>query len=350
MTTPVYEVQFQTRTPAQSTAPTLSPDEGITRWSSLKWGTALNAPDRYTVSAPVGAILGTPRSSLLTLDTTPLELLIRRDGVLVGQGPITDWSVKDREITIEAMGVLGYLKYMVQEGSDTYTAQKADYVVKTQVAAYQALDYGNYGIDLTALSGTDGVARDLVIDDHRDLLTVFTDWLEGTNGADWWVSADDRKLRMSCPDRERGSDLTASVVLDARSLRDAEVMMSVAPGVYANVGIAFGREVNSAVVENATPLSEFGRAGVAVSLNDVTTATDMTAAATELSTQFATAATAFRPELLAVAGASVDDFDVGDTVAVVHDFGLGVWERDARIKERVVSVTRDAETLEVGVL
>lgn len=344
---PNYEVSVFGRTPAAATAPTLTELDPITTWTSLRWHRELNAPDTYTISAPVADLPASIRTPLTHLHTTPLELQFTRDGEVVGRGPVVDLEIDAGVITINARGLLYYLDYMIVESAFSRANTDQATIIKDLIDYYQSLSYGNYGLVTSGLT-TVGVLRSMTVDEGEfpTIGEKVAQWLDNLNGMDLWVDPATRQVLSAYP--TRGTDLSATVVLDARVIRDDVYGVSVAAGMLASEGFATADAVTGTYADT-TLRSTFGRSGVAASSSSITESATVAALAQMAQEIRATPLTTLGVgQFVAVTGVDVGDFAEGDTVGFVYDAGLGTVDTTVRLRTFAVSVEDTRELLEVG--
>jgi hypothetical protein len=233
-----------------------------------------------------------------------------------------------------------------------YSAVDQFTIAKGLVDHWQALSYGNYGIDTSGV-GTSGVTRyrTYVFAEQHNVLRRLLELGAVDDGFDAHVDPDTRALVLSYP--QRGTPLTSSVVLDARNISDDSILVSIAPGDLASE--AFGLGTGSASTRMTSTQSDtgrraaFGRAGVAANFDGVSvqgTLDDHTAALLTARTEQLVVPTA---GLIPVVDVDVDSFDPGDTVRYEFDAGLGLVTLDRRVLRKVVTVDDNgAETIAVA--
>lgn len=335
------------RTPAAATTPTLTELDPVVSWTSLRWQRELNAADTYSLTVPVDSLPDSIATPLTHLHTTPLEVQFVRDGDVVARGPIVDYSISEGVLTVNARGCLYYLDYMVVE--DAFDRARTDQatIVKNLIDYYQALSYGNYGLVTTGLTAV-GVLRDMTIEagEYPTIGEKLADWLDNLNGMDLWVDAATRGVLAEYP--TRGTDKTATIVLDARVIRDATYEVSVAAGLLASEGFA-AADTLTGTYADTTLRSTWGRSGVAASSSSISEQTSVTALAQQAQEQAAAPIVSLGiGQFLAVTGVDVGDFEEGDVVGLVYDSGLGTVDTEVRVRTFAVTVEEGREALEVG--
>lgn len=354
MSTPEYEVTVWQRVPAQSDPPTFAELDPIAAWQGIRWERALNTPDAFVVSAQCNALPSTIATPLTTLAQTPLELQVRRNGTVVARGPIIDYQIQGPTITLNARGILYYLDYMVVEGAFSRDRDDQATIVKDLIDEYQALDYGDYGLDTSSLTAV-GIERSMTIavGEFPVIGEKITQWSDNLNGMDIWADPATREILAAYP--TRGVDRTGSVILDARVIESNGLQVSVAAGLLASEGFATSDAVagsDGTVVigtySDTTLRSTFGRCGAAESARSVQETTTIEAHAERIQKERAAPALSLDPgQFVGVSGVDVGDFDTGDLVGFVYDAGLGLVETEVRISQWAVDVSPTREMLEV---
>lgn len=347
----LYEATFVARIPQQTDSPQFV-ELGQLKHTSISWTQDLTG-DRVDVAVKIPSLTDEIKDRLLELDRTPNELWLHRDGSRVFCGPITSYSVQKQTITMYAPGVADYLRAMVW--SDAYSATDGDQalIVRDLIDQYQAFDYGNFGIDTTGLTAT-GVTRDLnlLATEPRALDSIFTEMGNRDNGFDLAVDYEDRRIVMHHP--RRGTDLSDIRILDRRNLTDAQLRISVAPGVFAPRIVATsssptGGALTSTAVDT-TAEARFGRMMLAASFSNIERQATLDDHASKLVGTMASPAFVVAPTLVPVADLDVGDIGPGDTVTYDFDLGLGAQSFARRIKTVNVTIRKAKERMGVTFL
>lgn len=336
-----YEVVAVQRVPNQLTGPTLT--ELGPLHASIDWTDVLNEAPEATFTVDVGGIQSDIKAALRDLSATPLEVWVYRDSVLQFAGPIVGGQITGKStLSLTCRGLEFYTAYMLVTADKTFTAVDQFTIVKTLIDDWQALDYGDFGID-TVTVGTSGVTQDLFIpgaEEPRQVYEALRD-LAASAGFDFYVKPD-RELVLGT----RGVDLTTDVFLE-RGIQSANIQFSVAPGTIASE--LFGTGTNSGKTPitgnaiNAGLRASFGRAGYAISVDGADNAALLTGALTAALDELDDTYFAPGPGLVPVSGAGVTDFGVGDTVTYTYDAGLGQQTGGYRIRKRQVSVSNTGQ-------
>lgn len=271
-----YEAVVMARLPQQTGAPTLLTVDSID-WLSIKWTNVLNKSQELELTCLLGGLTDPVLQRLRTPDRLATELHILRDGATVFAGPLVTGQKRGEQLTLNARGLLAYLRYMVITDEDMWWPQSTDQhlLVRGMIDHCQDKTYGHYGIDTFDVVSS-GVTREGYwkaeelhnVADRVDDLVEGGDGEGGAVGFDIDVDAATRRLQLWTPrrgiDRSTGDD---AVVFDARNITDDDVAFSLAPGDIASYAIGTGttsdeNETLIAHAENAELLAAFGRAAV----------------------------------------------------------------------------------------
>jgi tetrahydromethanopterin S-methyltransferase subunit B len=345
-----YDVALIRRIPTSSGSPTLSQIAPI-KWTGLSISREVGAPGRLDLSCTVDSLDSAANAALLDLSVTPCELWCYRDGTQIHAGPILNYQIQGRKITLYSPGLLAYVGYMVRDTAYTVTATEQATIVAALIAAYQAQTYGDFGIDTTHLTAT-GTTRDLTLlaSDLKPIDAVLKEMGQRANGFDLAVDPANRRLVMYSP--RQGTDLSASVILDRRSISDPSYSQSVGPGqIASDVAVsgssaATGNLVASA--SNITLRTSFGRVMMTASFSDVSEQATLNDHASRLLDDSDSALHGLAPGLLPVAGFEYDDFGPGDIVTYNYDAGLGEQTFTPRVRSVVVALDKGTERFAVG--
>jgi hypothetical protein len=294
-----------------------------------------------------GAYILTDDGATYRVDTVPGA------STLVFSGPVIACRINDRNLTISAGGLLAYLDYWIRETDYAVTATDQATIVQQLIDQTQALDYGHRGLVTTALTAT-GVTRQLTLNavDGKSVLPVITEMGAKSNGFDLTIDPTTRQVRMWSP--RKGNDLTASVILDRRSIGNPNLSWSVAAGLLGSE--AFVSSSSSASIpltklaSNTTLRSTFGRTYVTRSVQDVSEQATLDAHASRALDDVGTVAFTITPDLIPVTGLAYGDFSVGDLLTYDYDAGLGRQTFPVRVATIEASFGSGRELLKVGVV
>lgn len=349
-------LQLWSWSPNQTSAPTrsavgplpfgsLSITEELSRKGALDCGVSI---DRL----PAGSAerLRDPFSfpSELTLDRQASDGTWSR----VFTGPLLSRGIRGGDtVQIHAPGLLAYLEVMGVDGNtgdQTFDGTDQHQIVKTLVDAWQALDYGDFGIDTSGVSNA-GTTRTVSYTTGEINVTLdrVIELGERQGGFDVAVDPDTRALQLWTP--TRGTDRTGSVHFDARNIGSADDQASVAPGSSATSvhAVSSGGGVDDTVLTStqtdSTGMSVFGRRFHGTSERNVTVQGTLDDKATQALNDRTSMHFSLGPDVKVALGADWDDFGVGDTVDVKFDSGLGEVALQPRIVKRTLTVDSSGE-------
>lgn len=343
MTKARYEAILVQRTPQQLTVPTLTEIDEIIIKEKLSWSTELIGDGGF-----ISFALEPEQQSkeikdiLLNIANIACEIRLYRNGTVVQMGPIIGVQTQGPTLNIVCRAAGYYLRYMFLTTDLSYTNTDQYTIGKALVDHWQALDYGNYGL-VTSGIGLSGFTRTVsyYADETPNVLRKLGQLADNLDGFEFYVDPATRALVFTS---RRGSDKSASVILDSRAIISPNTYFSVAFEDYANHAIASGASQDSTTTvigtkTNAVEMAKWGRAGAAVSVDGVTQQATIDNYAQSLLDS--TDHLHFIPgtgSAFPVLGAGVDDFDTGDTITWVYDYGLGTLELQRDVYKRIVKV------------
>lgn len=330
------------RTPQQAAAPTLT-TLGSIAFTAASYEEELNRDGSLDFSCRPERLPEDIRTALHDLAARPLEVVLYEGSAVRFRGPVWTRGIQGGTLTVHCRGLGGYLRYM-QVDADTgdllYTDVDQWTIAKGLLDAWQALDYGDFGIDTSAI-GASGIVRTesyLAVERH-EVYRRLIELAERNSGFDWWVDPTSRALNLAVA---RGADLSTSVHLDRRNITSGDELASVAAGSIASEaqGIATSGASASLVTQlaNTSLRATFGRVGISETFDGVTRQTTLDNHAQRMLDERATMLVTPGPGLHPVRDADVGDFAVGDTVSYTFTTALGTRARSYRIVRRRVSV------------
>lgn len=343
MTKARYEAILVQRTPQQSAGPTLTEIDEIIIKERLAWSTELIGDGGF-----ISFALEPDQQSqdikdvLINIAETACEIKLYRNGVAVQAGPIIGVQTQGPTLNIVCRALGYYFKYMFIVTDLIYAAVDQYTIGKALVDQWQALDYGNFGVDTSGI-GAAGLNRTITYyaDEAPNVLKKIEQLADNLNGFEFYVDPTNRDLVFT--DR-RGSDKSTSVILDSRAIVSPNTHFSVAFEDYANHAIAIGanQDETTTVIGtkiNAAAMAKWGRAGAAISVDGVTQQSTIDDYAQSLVNtadhlHFIPGAGSAFPVL----GALVDDFDVGDTITWIYNYGLGSITLQRDVYRRIVKI------------
>lgn len=336
-----YQVVLVGVTPAATGAPYFIEAAGITP-TRLTWRQELSDCGLLTVTTQVGAIEAAGTARLKDLSLTPCELWLYRSddssGAVVATrvhaGPVIGRRIVGREITLTAPGLLYYLKYWRQLTDVSFAAVDQTQIVKSLVDTWQAQAYAHDGIDTSTLAAS-GVPQTIsyVGAEAKPIFQIVTELGRRTAGFDVSVDPVTRGIIAWSP--QRGTDRSASVFLDFRSIGQVDISASVAADIVASELVlstsTAGTGALASTVSNTALRATFGRAATSVQIDGISDASALASAASTVLTDFGTQQISLAPALLPVTGLDPVSIAPGDTVQYSYDAGLGLEEFKPRI-------------------
>jgi hypothetical protein len=342
----VFEVVLVARVPALAGSPTLTVVDRLVT-DSISYTDELNRPGSATLGCPIRSLSSAVTTRLANLAAFPSEAWIYVNSTLSWAGSVDSLGIQGQSLQINCTGLMGYLARMGVTADTTFAATDQFTIAKTLVNTWQSLSYGNYGI-VTSGIGTSGITRDRTYL-RADLKTVWAAVSElgaVLDGFDLWVNPSTRALTFAYP--KRGTDLSASAVLDARTIDSASVVMSVTPDdLVTDVASTSSAQSTTGAQAalwsyrtNATLQAAFGRTFAGNSYDNV--ALQATLDGKGDSYLAARGSTMLQPGVTLVpnvaTGTSIGAFGSGDTVAYAFDAGLGMQSGTYRVGKITVSV------------
>ena len=345
---PDYDVMLVERVPQSGSGPNLNLIDEIIPKEKIGWSTELIGDGGFiTLAAAPDQQSQDVKDVLIDIAETACEIWLYRDSTLVQAGPIIGVQTQGPTIIILARALAYYLKYMFVTTDLTFT-NIDDYVIgKGLIDHWQALTFGDFGID-TSTIGTSGFTRTIEYIAHEapNVFQKLEALSEKQDGFEWHVDPFTRKMIFEA---RRGSDKSVDVILDNRAIASPNTHFSVAQGDYANHAIATGATVSGTTTRvgtkiNTTARGKFGRAGLSIAVDEAETQATVDEYAQSLLDM--SDHVHFIPAIgsaIPILGAGIEDFDVGDTIHWVYDYGLGKFRVDRDVYKRFVSVSKTGE-------
>lgn len=309
----------------------------------LAWSRELCSEGFINVTVKPDKIPSALKTRLLDMKNNPIELGVYREGVLRQRGPLISWQVEGDSLVLQARGIPYYLRYMVIRSDVTYNQDQA-FIVRDLIDDFQAAGYGDYGIDTTGIT-SHGVTREreYLASEMINIAKEIHALGEADNGFDIDVNYTTRAIILTNP--QQGTDKSGTVFLDARGLVNPNFAYSLAAGTFASAALGTGRtKTNDAVVSDQidTPSQQgFGLAYVTTNVFGVATQAEIDSYTTQAMVLSRNPYFVPSKEYFTVQGASITDFDVGDTVSFVYDPGFGEITLQQDVKNINVSVSPD---------
>jgi len=226
-------------------------------------------------------------------------------------------------------------------------------IVQGMVNQWQALDYGNFGIDTTSV-GLSGVTRDgeWLRDELHNVGQRIEDLGKGNPGFDVEVDPASRKLQLWAPtkgvDRSSGED---AIVIDSRNITSGDILCSVAIGDLASESFATGTASGAdttlfSTQTNAELRSKYGRSAVYQTYSDVKEQSALDAFALGLLEARTDTLLVPGPKVRVTPDADLADYTVGDTIAYELGSTLGV-SGAFRIRKQTISASASSEAVDL---
>lgn len=340
----VFEVVLVARTPQSATSPTLTIINRLV-CDSISYAEELNKPGTATLGCPIQSLTSDINARLVNLAANPSEVWIYADNVIAWAGEVQTLSIQGQTVQLGCVGLLGYTSRMGIVADVTYSATDQFSIAQNLVDTWQALSYGNYGID-TSTVGTSGVVRDRIylrnelnnVGQHLAELGLIID------GFDTKVDPSTRKLVLTSP--QQGSDLSGSVFIDQRNVDSAAIAISVAPAdlvsdlsITGSSNSGTGASVTLYSLRTTTAVqTSYGRTWAGVSNNGVSAQPTLDGAGDAYLA--ARSDKLFQPgvTIIPLVGCNIGDFHVGDTINYSYDAGIGLQTLNLRVGKLTVSV------------
>ena len=351
---PVYDLVVVARVPQVNGPPALIEVDPI-EWKDLKYGNTLSASQDLEASCLISSVTEAILQRLRQLSELATELWLYRNGRVVFAGPLVGWRSSGESLTLSAQGLLAYLNLMVVTADLRFDQVDQFAVVKTLVDQWQALDYGNFGID-TANVGASGVLRDgtYLKSELHNVGQRVAELGQRINGFDAEVDPVTRGLKLWYPvkgvDRSSGED---AIVVDARNITSGDTLCSVAAGDLASEAFGTGSSAGGdstlfSTQSNTELRARYGRTAITGTWSDVSEQTTLDAHTKGMLDARAETLIVPGPDVRVTPDADLDDYSVGDTIAYDLASQLGI-SGAFRIRKQNVSVSstgQESVTLE----
>lgn len=352
-TGPTYDLVVVARVPQASGPPTFLEVDPI-EWQSLSYTNTLSKPQDLTASCLVAGLTEPVLQRLRAMDQLPSELWLLRDGTRVFAGPLVAWQVSGETLTVQALGLLAYLRLMVIAADLRFDQADQFVMAKAMVDQWQSLEFGDFGIDTSSV-GVSGKLRDgtWLRDEMKNVGEVIEQLGQRRDGFDAEVDPASRKLQLWYPgkgvDRSGGED---AVVFDARNITSGDVMCSVALGDLASEGFGTGTSVGAAgplfsAQSNPELRAKFGRVAVTGTWSDVSEQATLDGHVQGLLDARSTALLVPGPKVRVTPDADLDSYSVGDTVSYELHGQLGVSGAFRIRTQRITVAATGAESVDL---
>ena len=353
-----WEATIVAVTPNSSSAPTFSELCPIP-WTSLTVLDELAGAGQATIGCEVDKLDPIGKARLRDLTATPCELWIRRNTsptayTQVFAGPITGCQLQNRTLTITAPGLLSYPRWWLRDTDYSGDGLDIATIVKNLIDQWQAQAFGNMGLDTSVITATGVTVSSFPVAalDGKYIDQLITELGQRTAGFDLTVDPATRRVILNSP--RKGINRTSTVILDQRSITNANLAWSIAPGqigseVFATGSSSTGPTLQS-IRSNTTLRSQFGRSYVTRQFTNIADQTALDDAAQRAVTDMGTQPVTIATDVLPVAGFGYGDFATGDLILFDYDAGLGRQTFTMRVASIETTVTGGDERFKIGIL
>lgn len=340
----IYDLVVVARVQQVSGPPTFIQVDPI-EWKSLTYSNTLSQPQELRASCLISSLTEPVLQRLRRLHELATELWLFRDGKQVFAGPLQGWQTTGEDLTISCKGLLSYLRSMVVHTDQRFTNVDQLTIARTLVDQWQALDYGDFGIDTSGVIESGQLrSEDFLRDELHNVGVRVEELGKLAMGFDAEIDPASRRLQLWHPrkgvDRSAGED---AIVFDARNITSGDILCSVVGGdlaseAYGTAGSAGADDAKFSTASNDELRARYGRTAVTSTWSDVKDQVTL-----DLYTQGLLEA---RSEVLLVPGpkcrvtpdADLDDYAVGDSIAYDLANQLGI-NGAFRIRKQTITVS-----------
>jgi len=342
-----YQLVAVARVPQQSGPPLLIEVDPI-EWTGLSYTDELNKAQQLAAGCQISSLTEPVLQRLRDLENNPTELWVYRNGRKVFAGPLMGGQVQGEALSLNAQGLMSYMKYMDVQQDMTFTQVEQHEMVAALINQWQVLEYGNFGIDTTNLIPS-GVLRDgtYLKKELADVYKRVTELGDRLNGFDIAVDPTSRKLDLQYP--HRGVDRSTgeqAVVFDARNVTSTNIVFSCAPGDVATDAFATGTGNNTdplyGTASNPELRVRFGRAAVVGQFDGVSEQATLDEKLTGLLSTRGNALLIPGPDTRVTTDSDLSSYDVGDTVSYTLHERLSA-PGAFRLKKRQVTAAKTGQ-------
>ncbi len=357
-----YQIMLVERNPNQSAGPLLLIEDELIQHEKLTWGESLDGLGFISFAIQPDQQGAGARALLRNIAAQGTEIWLYRDDVIVQAGPVIGVQPQGSTHNIITRSLAYYLRYMFITTDLSHTAVDQYTIGAGLVDHWQALDYGDFGIDTSGI-GTSGVVRtiDYPADEGPNVFRKLENLADADNGFEFFVHPTTRALTFTT---RKGSDKSATVIIDERNITSPNAFYSVAAGDYANHAIAIGGSIDDNVTvigttSGGTPMFQFGRAGHVIAVDGASTQSVIDEYALNLynamnHVDFMPSPSGSGGSESGGAGSLIPSIDLdpttvesGDTITWAYDYGYGVIELTRDIWSKTVNVD-DSGTETIG--
>ncbi len=340
-----YTATIAARVPQQNAPPTFTEIGRLNGAFGLATKETLNRPTELQIS-----FVPTNQNDAVRqwLRSSSYEVWLWREGTLVFAGPAVTRQAQLSDagivMSLQCRDRLVYLARRVLDPKENRVYVDADQtlIAKDLIDTVQADDWSDYGIDTSGVSAS-GVLRDRSYEAgkvHRVGQRV-EELAAVKNGFDFAYDPVTGSFDTYYP--QRGVDRTSTVILDRSNMIDPGATWSYGIEDIATHAYAISASTSAVLLgeaENPSILATFGRADMAATFSGVTQQQTIDDHATRLVEERVAPLYVPAPQVLLV-GFEIEDFEIGDTVVVSYDYGLGLEDTAARIVTRQTKIADD---------
>ena len=361
---PRYQAMLVDRIPQQSTSPTLTVVDEIIQHKKLSWSESLDGLGFIAIAIQPDQQSPEVHSRLLDLSAQGSEIWLYRDNVIVQAGPIIGIQPQGSTHNIICRALTYYLRYMFVTSDLAYSAVDQYTIGKGLVDHWQALDYGDFGI-VTSGIGSSGVNRsaNYPATEAPNVYKKLELLADADDGFEFYVDPTTRDLIFTS---RKGSDKSATVIVDERNITSPNAFFSVAFEDFASRATAIGADVDQTtpvvgIATNTVLRDAWGLAGFAIGVDGVSTqlvideyATNVLNGIDHLHIMPSPSGTGGASS--GGAGSIIPSVDLdpvtveaGDTITWSYDYGYGTLEVARDIWSKTVSMDDSGtETMSLG--
>lgn len=337
-----YELVMVARVP-QTQGPPLLLEVDPIDWTGLTYSDELSRAQTLDATCKLSNMTPDVITRVRNLSELGSELWLYRQGKKVFAGPLLGATVQDEAVTLQALGLLAYMRFWTVWSDLIYTGVDQHLIVKGLTDHWQGQEYGHFGINTTAVT-PGGVLRDatFLAKELPNIGKVVEDMGKGAGGFDAEVDPASRDLRLWTPgkgvDRSAGED---AVIFDSRNVTSGNIVISAAPGDVASEAFGTGTSNDVAlygVASNPELRSSFGRTSVTGTFDGVSEQPVLDAFVKGLVDARGAALVVPGPDVRTTTDADLAAYEVGDTVQYNAHERLGVTGA-YRVRKRTVTVS-----------
>lgn len=322
------------RTPQQSAPPVFTEIAAFRAATGIRWGRYINRPSTLQFSCNADAQNDAIGPILTDLSHNPCELWMYRDDVLVSSGPLVTAQVQGPTLTLQCGDPGVYMdRWAVLPGDDlAFTDVDQAFIAKGLIDYYQALDWGDFGIDTSQVTAT-GVVRTRTYpsDAPHVIGTRLRELADVDDGFEWTIDPGSRVFTVAYP-----HFTGPSLAVDRRAIESQSATWSIGGDVYATQTIAYSPPRNEGItivssLDDPARMAIQGRLVHTASYRDIRKQATLDAKAVrQLATrdnELFNAQTVVGMDRTITLG----DLVLGAEIAFSYDFGWGTYDTVRRL-------------------